>query len=250
MKKPILIGIISSIAILALLVWATPPVWQLRDRSIKIYRYEDPTLFHVRGPHEWSWQPLDQTSKFLQYAIICAEDARFYDHHGIDIRAILASLRINTLNGKILRGGSTITQQLVKIAFLSSDRSFWRKFREILGAVALESIMTKDQILEWYLNLVPFGHGKIGVREATLFYFEDPPEHLNVSSSIQLSLIIPRPSERSQDLESKALTKFSQKRFAAIARQMLDAGYLTPHLYEMAMTTGNFGEGIELKLLR
>lgn len=248
--KPNRLVIATAATILALgatTISLTPPVWELKNSAIKIHRSKDPESFQLRGPNKSSWQPLDKISKHTQYAIMIAEDARFLQHFGIDWRAILASIKLNLTQGKIARGGSTITQQLVKLAFLSNERTINRKIKEALGAIALEQILTKDQILEWYLNLVPFGHGRIGIREATSFYFDDPPEHLDIASSIQLALVIPRPSERAQDLRQKKLSQFSGRRYRMIAQQMLDQGYITEQLFEQAISTGNFGKEVTIE---
>ena len=107
------------------------------------------------------WTRSSEVSKFLIFAIISAEDARFYEHRGIDLLSIRNSIYSNLSAGKIVRGASTITQQVVRLALLSREKSYLRKLREIWGALLLELLIDKEHILEWYLNMVNFGNAAL-----------------------------------------------------------------------------------------
>src|SRR5690606_35698153 len=117
-------------------------------------------------------------SRHALHAIVVAEDARFYQHAGLDFAEIWASLKTNIRKGRYARGGSTITQQVVKVAFLSSRKNLIRKAREAVGAMLLELLFTKQEILEWYINLVQFGDGVYGIKEGCWHYFKTKPEQL------------------------------------------------------------------------
>ena len=104
-------------------------------------------------------------------AFISIEDKRFYDHHGVDIIRIGGALISNLKNNGITEGGSTITQQYVKTLFLNSEQTWKRKINEAMIAVKFESIYSKDEILEGYLNAIYFDHGIYGVEDASLYYF-------------------------------------------------------------------------------
>ncbi len=249
-------GRIIILAALNLLVWLlilaaeTPPVWKLLSEPVAIESVHGKhRSIHLVGPGKPGWQPLEQTSRHTIHAIVTAEDSRFFEHHGLDFAAIFSSVRLNYNKGRLARGGSTITQQVVKMAFLDGTKSWERKLREACGALLLELILSKDEILAWYLNLLPLGSGTIGIKEASQLYFNESAEFLTIQDSIQLALVIPRPRERSLELADKSLSPFGQRRYADLAKQMRDYGYITQTLYETAMATGNFGKPIELALL-
>ncbi|NIQ01155.1 MAG: PBP1A family penicillin-binding protein, partial [Nitrospinaceae bacterium] len=131
--------------------------------------------------------PLEDVSPDFLKAIIAVEDAKFYQHHGLDhlgmIRALLANLRA----GRIVQGGSTITQQLSKNLFFSFERNFLRKLKELLIALQLEATFTKDQILEAYVNQIYFGSGAYGVEEAAQVYFDKRAKDLTLLQAAVLA---------------------------------------------------------------
>lgn len=115
--------------------------------------------------------PLEKIAKPMQEAIVAIEDHRFYDHFGVDIKGTLRALYRDVVYGGMLEGGSTITQQLVRNLFLSSDKTISRKITEILLAINMERRFTKEEILEMYLNEIYFGNGCYGVETASQKYF-------------------------------------------------------------------------------
>ncbi len=115
--------------------------------------------------------PLAQIPKRLRAAILAVEDARFYKHGAVDVRGMARAALRNLAKGRVVEGGSTITQQLAKILFLSSERTFGRKLREVQLAREIERRYSKDRILELYLNLIYFGHGAYGVEAAARTFF-------------------------------------------------------------------------------
>lgn len=240
-KKIILLLVVIMLTYIWILV---PPVWQLRSGPIQIAK--GPKAQIQIGPGSQTWLPFHRTSKHTVYAFVTAEDGRFFEHHGIDFNAIWNSLKTNWKHQKIVRGGSTITQQVVKLAFLGQEKTLLRKTREVLGAIALERLISKEKILEWYFNLVPMGSGLIGIREAASHYFNEVPELLTIENSIQLAIILPRPSDRSEVLVHRKLTEFGHKRFYQIVQAMFDYGYLTETLKAHALATGDFGKPISI----
>ncbi|MCL6615268.1 MAG: transglycosylase domain-containing protein, partial [Firmicutes bacterium] len=117
------------------------------------------------------WVPLTRIPSFLRRAVIATEDARFYHHHGIDLRGVARAFYHNLRAGRLEQGGSTITQQLAKIAFLNPKRTIWRKITDIAYAFRLERRYSKDEILQFYLNEIYLGHGAVGVEAAAQTYF-------------------------------------------------------------------------------
>ena len=174
-----------------------------------------------------SARPLSSIPKSLQQAVIAIEDSRFYDHWGIDSIGILRALFTNLRAGRIVQGGSTLTQQLAKNLFLSPQRTLRRKFLEALSALELERRFSKDQILELYLNQVYFGQdGEIaihGVAQASQFFFGKPIEQISLAESAILAGIIRAPSFYSP---RKHLNRARERSTVVLAR-MLELGFIS-----------------------
>ncbi|MEK6605951.1 MAG: transglycosylase domain-containing protein, partial [Nitrospirota bacterium] len=115
--------------------------------------------------------PLEKIPRHLVNAMVAIEDARFFEHRGLDFVGIARAAMTNILSGKVRQGASTITQQLARSLFLSPKRDFQRKVKEALLAIKMEQILGKEQILELYLNQIYFGHGAYGVQAAAQTYF-------------------------------------------------------------------------------
>jgi len=138
--------------------------------------------------------PIDQISAVMKHAIVAAEDANFYEHEGLDYFGILRALIRNVRAGEIRQGASTITQQVVKNILLSHERSFERKIRELILARRIEQELSKDEILELYLNHIYFGHGRYGVEEASRYYFGKSASQLGLAEAALLAGIVAGPS--------------------------------------------------------
>jgi len=142
---------------------------------------------------EWVPVPLPRISLHLRLAVVVAEDARFYQHGGIDWEAARASLERDLEKGSLRSGGSTITQQLAKNLYLSPARTPWRKLREWAIARRIESSLSKDRILELYLNVVEFGRKTYGAEAAARRYFGKPASALTPLEAATLAAVIPSP---------------------------------------------------------
>jgi penicillin-binding protein 1A len=158
----------------------------------------------------------------LKNAFLAIEDRRFYSHWGVDPRG-LARAAWNNLTGGGTQGGSTITQQLAKITFLTPERSLTRKAREMLIAFWLEAWLSKDQILERYLSNVYFGDNVYGLRAASLHYFFRQPERLTLSQSAMLAGLVQAPSRLAPTRNPEA----AKKRARLVINAMAAAGYIT-----------------------
>ncbi|MFH1180841.1 MAG: PBP1A family penicillin-binding protein [bacterium] len=174
-------------------------------QSTKIYdRTGQVLLYEVYGEEKRTWTPLSSIPDILKNAVIAAEDSSFYSHWGIDpkgiARAILADLKI----GKPTYGGSTIPQQLIRSTFLSNKKTAERKIREIVLAIEVDRRYSKDQILEWYLNQIPFGQNAYGVEAASQTYFEKSSSDLSLEEAATLAALIQGPSYLSPYGENKA----------------------------------------------
>lgn len=166
---------------------------------------------------------LDKIPKNLQNAFIAVEDNRFYEHSGVDPRGILRALYSNIVSGEVAEGGSTITQQLAKNAFLSQDRTITRKIQELVIAVRLEQQYTKDEILEMYLNQIYFGRGAYGVQAAAQTYFGKDVSQLNLSECAMLAGI-PRSPNYYSPLNNLSA---AMERRSEVLDQMAKYNYIT-----------------------
>ena len=156
-------------------------------------------------------------------AFVAIEDRRFYRHWGIDPRGIGRAMVANMQAGGVRQGGSTITQQLAKTSFLSSDRSYKRKAQEVIIAFWLEAWLTKDEILSRYLSSVYFGDGVYGLRAASNHYFGRSPENLNLAQSAMLAGVVQAPSR----LAPTNNLKLAQARSKLVLKAMADTGAVT-----------------------
>jgi penicillin-binding protein 1A len=160
----------------------------------------------------------------LIHAVLAIEDRRFYDHFGVDLFGIARAVWANVTAGRVVQGGSTITQQLAKNLFLTPDRTLLRKLQEAMLAVWLERVYSKDAILAAYLNRVYFGAGAYGVDAAARIHFNKPPRDLDLRESAIIAGLLQSPSrfspQRNPDL--------AQKRAALVLAAMAEEGYIRP----------------------
>jgi monofunctional biosynthetic peptidoglycan transglycosylase len=140
-----------------------------------------------------NWVDYDQISRYAKQAVLASEDSGFAQHDGIEWEALEEAARANLVHGAIKRGGSTITMQVAKNLFLSSDRSYWRKAQEILIAMFIEVILDKRRILEIYLNIAEWGVGVFGIEAAAQHYFNVSARKLNPWQAAWLAAILPSP---------------------------------------------------------
>lgn len=167
------------------------------SESTKIYdRTGKVVLFDVHGNVRRTVVPLDQISDYVKWATIAIEDQNFYNHKGIEPKAILRAILTNIKDGNLLtgQGGSTITQQVIKNALLTSDKKISRKIKEWVLAPRLEAKMTKDQILELYLNEVPYGGTVYGVQEAGRRFFGKDAKDLSLVESAYIAALPQAPT--------------------------------------------------------
>ena len=139
------------------------------------------------------WISFDIFPKLLKQTVRISEDAAFYQHEGIDYYELKEALKKNWKTGKKARGGSTITQQLAKNLFLSTEKSYYRKLKEFFIAKKLEKHLSKNRIFNLYLNVIELGKGIFGVEAASEHYFNKPVDRLNLVEIVRLVSVIPKP---------------------------------------------------------
>ncbi len=153
------------------------------------------------------WVPYNRISPHLKRAIIAAEDANFAEHEGVDWEALQKAYEKNAKKGKVVSGGSTITQQLAKNLFLSGQRSYVRKAQEMVITFMLEAVMDKRRIFEIYLNVVEWGNGVFGCEAASRKYYGVPAANLGPAEAAKLAVMLPNPRYFGRHLDSNYLAR-------------------------------------------
>jgi len=146
-----------------------------------------------RAQLKQQWVPYASISDNLKRAVVASEDANFNDHDGVDWDALEKAYERNSTRHKVVGGGSTITQQLAKNLFLSGSRNYLRKGQEMVIAFMLETVMTKERILELYLNVVEMGRGVFGAEAAARYYYKTTAARLSPAQSARLAVMLPNP---------------------------------------------------------
>jgi penicillin-binding protein 1A len=212
-----------------------PDVRQLRNffpsETTYIYDVKGKLLTSIHGEANREVIPLDKISPNLKRAVLASEDGHFYNHHGINPVGVGRALVVNFVAGGVKEGGSTVTMQLVKNLFLSQKRAFTRKIAEAVLAIRLEQILSKNQILEMYLNQVYWGHNNYGVQTAARTYFNKSAEYLTLGESAMMAGLIQAPEEFSPFVSMK-LAKQKQKE---VLGRMLDLNWITQQEYDNAL---------------
>src|SRR5712691_459789 len=198
----------------------------------KIYDQNDELITELHVERR-IFVPLARVPKSLRDAIIATEDRRFYHHWGIDPIGIARAIAQNYRRGRIVEGGSTITQQLTKVLFLTPDKSLERKMKEAVLALELERRYSKDRILEMYLNQIYFGHGAYGVEAASRTYFGKSVSELNVREAALLAGL-PRAPTAYSPFEHPEVAKLRRE---LVLRRLVEYGTLKePEAKRLART--------------
>lgn len=189
------------------------PQWELyasgpvqRSNFIRAYEFE-------RGRHpgwpELRWNPvaIDSIPQDMIWAVVVAEDARFFEHEGVDIEALRDAMEYNLSRKKMVYGASTISQQTVKNVFLTSSRDPLRKWHELLLTIGMERKLSKKRILEHYLNLAEFGRGVYGVDAAARYYWGIPVTRLSRRQAIELAASLPSPVKNNPRTDTRSFRR-------------------------------------------
>ena len=184
------------------LIW--PPMWNLDNENPAVtsfmeYRQAQWLAEDKNIKVSWTWRSLSRISPNLRRAVIVAEDSTFWEHHGFDWQGIRVAIDKNIDRGRLSAGGSTITQQLAKNLYLSPEKSFTRKLQEAILTCRLEMNLSKERILELYLNVVEWGKGVYGAEAAARRYFGVSASALTKSQAATLAAMLPDPLRRSPD---------------------------------------------------
>lgn len=204
--------------------------------QLKNFKYKIPTYIYDRNGKQIAELgverripiKIDKVPKHLINALVAVEDSRFFTHGGIDFLGILRATFSNIKAGRVVEGGSTLTQQLVKVIYLTPERKFKRKFKEAVLAYKIDKYLTKEEILEIYLNQVYFGKGSYGVESASLNYFGKHVWELNLYESAMLAGIPKAPGIYAPSANMEK----SVERMKHVLSRMLEEGYITKDEYD------------------
>lgn len=195
------LGFVCLMALIVDLIYVATiwPDWQRLKvgpipKSSFIQRYEQRRAKDDGPPLQWKPVPFNRIPETMRRAAIVGEDARFYEHHGVDFVALWDALRYNISDRRIAFGGSTISQQTAKNLFLSPARTPLRKWHELLLTFGMEYHLSKNRILELYLNIAQFGRGIFGVEAAAEYYWGIPASDLTEEQAAELAASLPDPA--------------------------------------------------------
>ncbi|MFO1067006.1 MAG: PBP1A family penicillin-binding protein [Geminicoccaceae bacterium] len=229
-----LVRLVAVLVLAGLVGWVGLFVWyapRLPDTAVLVEEASqvsvrvlaaDGSVLAERGVSGRPYVRLDEVSPWLVKAVVATEDRRFFDHGGVDPVGVLRAVASNLRAGAAVEGGSTITQQLAKNLYLSNDRTFRRKLEELVLAIWLESRLSKEQILELYLNRVYLGAGAYGVEAAAQRYFGKPAAGLTLAESALIAGLLKAPSRLSPTSDLAA----ARQRAAVVLALMQDQGVI------------------------
>ncbi len=216
MKK---IGVFSYRILLIILVfillyqlWIAAHIawWIHHNPSSSSFMEDRLELMQEKNPQaqlQHQWLAYSKISAHLKRALIASEDAKFVDHEGFDWEGIQKAYEKNMKKGKIVAGGSTISQQLAKNLFLSTKRTPWRKGEEVLVTLMLEAMMDKQRIFEIYLNVIEWGNGVFGAEAAARHYFHVGAGQLSAAQAAKLAAMVPNPRYYDKHREARGLLR-------------------------------------------
>jgi monofunctional biosynthetic peptidoglycan transglycosylase len=229
-------GIVLYAAWIGVALYRLPPVAGLAERqmnlTIQVKDWQGKLHPFTVGPQNPWWTPAESIPVEMKWAVIVAEDANFYRHEGIDVKAIKEAIKYDLEKKRLARGASTITQQTAKNLFLSREKTITRKVEEVYLAKRMEQELTKGRILELYLNIVELGPMVHGIGHAARYYFDRPAANLTPRQCAFLAAMLPGPQKVYNPY--RHLDRVS-KRSDMVLRQMRDRGVLTEAEYRQAL---------------
>jgi monofunctional glycosyltransferase len=245
--------VLCSLALYAVYIgmalYRLPSVAALADpalsMTIQVKDWQGKLHPSVVGPRSPWWTPADSIPSEMEWAVIVAEDANFYRHEGIDVKAIKAALRYDLEKKRLARGASTITQQTAKNLFLSREKSVTRKIEELYLAKRMEQVLTKGRILELYLNIVELGPMVYGIGHGARYYFDKPASALTPRECAFLAAMLPGPQKVYNPY--RHLDRVL-KRSDMLLRQLRQKGVLSEAEYRQALAETPNISGMQRKV--
>jgi len=206
----ILAVLVAAIVLYNLWIFGHVVYWRNHNPEASAFMNEQLAKLQEDDPNaalRQKWVPYAQISNNLKRGLIAAEDAKFVDHEGFDWDGIEAAFEKNLKQGRIVAGGSTISQQLAKNLFLSSKKTPWRKLEEAIITVMLEKLLDKRRIFEIYLNVIEWGNGVFGAEAAAHYYFHTSAARLSAGQAAKLAAMVPNPRYYDEHRNAPGLTR-------------------------------------------
>lgn len=251
MKKLLIIAILFVMSALAwfFVPLMLLPVSSLADKNLEltitVRDWQGKEHTFLLGPKNLHWTPINRIPKEMVWSVIIAEDANFYEHGGMDVDAIKEAFKYNLEQRRMARGASTITQQLAKNLFLSREKTITRKLKEIYLTKRLEQTLSKDRIMELYLNVIELGPMVHGVGHGSRYYFGKPPAALTPRESAFLASMLPGPRIAYNPYRNlrKVLNRSNM-----ILKRMRSAGIINHRQLEQALASSLNISGLQQKV--
>lgn len=228
----LIFGIYISISLLPDII----TIVKLKNGYLKITNVDEKVDYTLTDYKSDEWVDLSSLDKKFYMALVVSEDWDYFNHYGIDFRQIKDALWSHFLHGKKLRGASTITQQMVKNLFLSNERSFIRKFKEAGLSLFADAYLSKEKILEVYLNIIEYGPQLYGVVAASKHYFNAEPDVLFAKEGAFLAMLLPNPKRNSQSFRSRSLTEYGGRAIVDILHKLKTIKILSEFELEAELT--------------
>ncbi|WBO22601.1 transglycosylase domain-containing protein [Sphingomonas abietis] len=222
----LVMAIIALVVAVGVTMSSLPSFDQLKSspngQMIRVHAMDGTVLVSL-GPSYGQWLHSDQIPQVMKDAMVSVEDRRFYEHPGVDPIGIIRSIGVRAERGHWTQGGSTITQQLARNVFLTSNKTFGRKFREAIISLALERKFSKDDILDLYLNKVYFGGGSYGIDAASRKFFGHGADHLSLGEAAIIAGLVKAPSNYSPTADAQAAVDRAQ----VVLQTMVETGKIS-----------------------
>jgi monofunctional biosynthetic peptidoglycan transglycosylase len=245
----------SSIFLMALLhllliwgmLWIYQTFFYLPDPTILKHLYphtqvntkEHTVDYEFKNEKPKNWAEIKKMPSYVYGAFIVSEDWEFFKHRGYDFVQMQTALLEDLKEGTFKRGASTITQQLIKNLFLSSEKSLLRKYKELVLAIELEETIEKKKILETYLNVVEMGPDLYGISQASSYYFKKSVYQLTPKEAAFIAMLLPSPKKYSVSFRKKEMTKFARRSVNFILDKMRRGGFISEET-RLAETNARF----------
>jgi len=211
----------------AYLLYPVKDIFSLQQNYVHARKGE----FIIQKDKPRKWVSLKSIPKEVQNAIVLSEDWSFYDHSGVDWSQLYLAIK-EKLSGTRVRGASTITQQIIKNVFLGPEKTYFRKAHEILLALVAEKVLSKDKLLEIYLNIIHLGENIYGIGSGAYYYFEKRASQLEAKQAAFLAMLLPSPLKNNESFKKKKLTPYGVKIVESILLKLKIDNKISDEYYE------------------
>lgn len=217
----VFVGLIALVLLSPLYMYFSHDVSRLNLEWPHVVKESDGDVeYELRSKAPAYWVKLNQISNYARWAVVLSEDWGFYKHQGVDYDELKKAIDESLRERRMVRGASTISQQVVKNVFLSANRTIWRKAHEMVLAQKMERAVDKKRILETYFNIVELGPGIYGIRQASYHYFRKHPSALNPREAAFIAMLLPSPKRYYVSFKQRSLTRFARSRIRSILTKL------------------------------